>query len=366
MGDAPRLLVITPDFPPARGGIQVLAHRLAAGIEGFRTEVITLEQPGGVEFDRDSGLSVRRVAAPGRLRAAGNALLNTAALEHALRFRPQATLSLHIVASPAAAAIRRTLGARTVQYFHAEEVGAKPRLAAFAARQADEVIAVSAYTADLITATGAAPARIRFIPGGVDIPDDASPLPADRPTFVTIARLGERYKGHDVMIRALPLVLARVPDARWVVIGDGPLRPGLEHLALSYGVRDSISFLGAIADEERDQWLRRARLLAMPSRLPAGHFAGEGFGIAYLEAGAYHKPVLAGNVGGALDAVLDGESGLLVDPTDPVVVADAISTLLLDGELAERLGEGGARRAEDQAWPLICRRVESVLRGERG
>ncbi len=81
---------------------------------------------------------------------------------------------------------------------------------------------------------------------------------------------------------------------------------------------DAIRFLGSVSDEERNLWLRRAHLLAMPSRLPAGGFAGEGFGIAYLEAGAYGKPVVAGNVGGALDSVSDGESGLLVDPTDPV------------------------------------------------
>ena len=83
----------------------------------------------------------------------------------------------------------------------------------------------------------------------------------------------------------------------------------------------------------------------MPSRLPAGGFAGEGFGIVYLEAGAYGKPVVAGNVGGAVDAVLDGETGLLVDPTDALEVADAITRLLLDEQLATRLGGAGADRA---------------------
>jgi phosphatidyl-myo-inositol dimannoside synthase len=127
-------------------------------------------------------------------------------------------------------------------------------------------------------------------------------------------------------------------------------------------VADSVDFLGAVSDERRDSWLRRARVLAMPSRLPAGGFAGEGFGIVYLEAGAHGKPVIAGNVGGALDAVADGESGLLVDPTDPLKVADAISSLLLDDELASRLGRGGAERARRFAWPTIVERVEKVLR----
>jgi len=199
------------------------------------------------------------------------------------------------------------------------------------------------------------------IGNGTDVPADASPLDDARPTILTIARIEERYKGHDTLVRALPLVLAKVPDAQWVVIGEGSLRPGLEALAASYGVSQAIRFLGAVADEQRNLWLRRARLLAMPSRLPAGGFAGEGFGIVYLEAGAYGKPVVAGNVGGALDAVRDGETGLLVEPTDPLLVAEAITRLLLDSELARRLGEAGRRHALAHTWPHVVDRVEAVL-----
>lgn len=357
----PRLLIITPDFPPAPGGIQVVAHRIASGVRAMDVEVVAPEAAGAERFDTQVGLTVRRVHGGARLRGGQNALLNAAALAHAVRFRPDVTLSAHIVASPAAAAIRRTLGARTVQYFHAEEIGAKPRLAAFAATQADASIAVSAYTAGLIAATGAPTRRVTVIANGTDIPADQAPLPAGRPTILTIARIEERYKGHDVMVRALALVLAKVPDAQWVVIGDGSLRPGLEELARSYGVADSISFLGAVSDEQRDAWLARAQLLAMPSRLPAGGFAGEGFGIVYLEAAAHGKPVVAGNVGGAPDAVIDGETGLLVDPQSPPAVAEAIVRLLSDEELAQRLGAAGRRRAEELSWPHVVERVEQLL-----
>jgi phosphatidylinositol alpha-1,6-mannosyltransferase len=248
-----------------------------------------------------------------------------------------------------------------VQYFHAKEIGAKPALASFAARQAQATIAVSAYTADLVAATGSTPSRTHLIPPGVDLPVDTEPLPESRPTLLTIARLEDRYKGHDVIIRALPLIRAAIPDVQWIVIGEGPLRSGLEHLAAAHAVADSIRFLGAVSDEERNSWLRRADLLAMPSRLPDGDFAGEGFGIVYLEAGAYGKPVLAGNVAGALDAVADGESGLLVDPGDHLAVADGATRLLRDRELAQRLGAAGAKRARDFSWPRICERVEAVL-----
>jgi len=338
-----------------------MAHRLAGGLKGFDRKVVTLASAGAAQFDARSDPAIRRVSADRRLGATRNLILNAVALREALRFRPHATLSVHIVTSPAAAAIRRALGARTVQYFHAKEIPNKPKLAAFAVRHANTVIAVSAYTSGLVTATEVTPAAIRLIPPGVDLPSDPRPLPAERPTFVTIARLEDRYKGHDVLITALALVRRRVPDVEWVVIGDGPLRPELEELARSGEVADSVRFLGSISDEERNLWLRRADLLAMPSRLPGGNSAGEGFGIAYLEAAAYGKPVVAGNVGGALDAVADKQSGLLVDPTDPGAVADAITRLLLDRELARRLGAAGAERAQSFAWPRIAERVEAVL-----
>jgi phosphatidylinositol alpha-1,6-mannosyltransferase len=379
MAARPRLLILTPDYPPAPGGIQMVSERLAAGIDSFQTRVLALAEPGAAQFDRSRSTSVRRVRGSSLPHAGRLAVMNAFAVREALLFRPDVTLSMHIVASPAAAAIKRALGVPVVQYFHAEEIGARARLAAFAAQRADAAIAVSGYTAELVRATGAAPAKITVIPNGVDVPaasapalapasslapspeGDPAPEPVERPTFLTLARIQERYKGHDVLVRALALVRAKVPDVRWVVIGDGSLRPGIEALARSYGVADSARFLGSVSDERRNAWLRRTHLLAMPSRLPAGGFAGEGFGIVYLEAGAYGKPVIGGNVGGAPDAILDGVTGLLVDPLDELALAEAITTLLLDRRLAGRLGAAGRRRAEEHAWPVIIARVQAVL-----
>ncbi len=366
--ERPRLLLLTPDFPPAPGGIQVVAHRLATGLQGFETTVLAPGSPGTAAFDARSGVRTIRVPTPATLPGAARvALLNAAALARAPAHRPALTLSMHIVASPAAAAIRRANGARTAQYFHAEEIGARPQLAAFAARHADLSIAVSGYTAGLVREAaqrrGARASALSVIGNGTDAPEDATPLPDEpgKATILTVGRIEERYKGHDTMARALPLVLAKVPQAQWVVIGEGSLRASVEALAASHGVTHATRFLGAVSDAGRNEWLRRARLLAMPSRLPAGGFAGEGFGIVYLEAGAYGKPVVAGNVGGAPDAVRDGETGLLVDPTDPVEVAGAIVSLLQDADLAGRLGANGRANALAHTWPHVAARVEEAL-----
>jgi phosphatidylinositol alpha-1,6-mannosyltransferase len=360
-GRRPRLLLLTPDFPPARGGIQALSHGVATGIKGFDTRVVALGGPGDGSFDASGELAVHRVRPAAQFGRGRVVALNAAAYVEALRFRPDAVLSAHIVAAPAATAIRRTLGARTVQYLHANEIGDKPRLAAFAAQRADVVIALSSYTATLIRATGASVKDMRMIPPGVELPEDPAPLPAERPTLLTIARMNDSYKGHDVLMQALVKVRAQVPAVQWIVIGDGLLRADLEALAHKLDIAESVRFLGSVSDAQRDEWLRRADVFAMPSRLPGGTLAGEGFGIVYLEAAAYGKPVVAGNVAGALDAVADGETGQLVDPTDPHAVAAAISTLLLDRDLAQRMGARGAERAKGFEWPIIASRVEAVL-----
>jgi len=356
-----RVLVLTPDFPPERGGIQVLVHRLVRHARSTDMRVVTLDAAGAELHDRRELLDVRRVRPRGRSRKRAILLLNRMAVGEALRFRPDVVLSAHIVTSPAAWLIRHLIGAQTVQYLHADEIRARPALTGFAVRHADAVVAVSAHTRELAIAAGAEPSRLHRIPNGVDLPAPSHVERASQPMVVTVARLRDRYKGHDVLTRAMPLIRERIPDVQWIVVGDGPLRPHLEQLASAHGLDGHVCFVGEVPDAERDAWLDRAHVFAMPSRLPQGGVGGEGFGIVFLEANAHGLPVVAGNVGGALDAVVHGETGLLVDPTDPKAVADAICTLLLDPGRAGELGRAGAARARRFVWPAIAERVEELL-----
>jgi phosphatidylinositol alpha-1,6-mannosyltransferase len=171
-----------------------------------------------------------------------------------------------------------------------------------------------------------------------------------------------RYKGHDVMVRALPLVRARVPDARWVVVGDGPFRPAVESAVAAYGLAEAVELLGRVSDEERNGWLERANVFCMPSRVPAAGLGGEGFGSAYQEAGARGLPAIGGNVAGALDAVADGETGLLVDPADHIAVSGAAIELLSNPARAQQMGAAARRRAEQNSWPRVAEQLEAALR----
>jgi phosphatidylinositol alpha-1,6-mannosyltransferase len=363
-----RVLLLSPDFPPAVGGIQTLAHRLALNMPRCRIRVVTRAvEPTGA-WDEGKELDVVRVGT-GMSGPVANAFLNVRAVLEGLRFRPHAVLSGHIVGSPAAQVLARTLRVPVVQYVHADELRFRRRLGAFAVRTAAATVAVSRHTRGLVLGLGAAPERIRVIPNGVDFPERVPAARADRPTIVTVARLEQRYKGHDVLLRALPLVLERVPGVQWLVVGEGSLRQELERQASASALDGVVRFVGALDDRERDAALDSAHVFAMPSRLPAGGVGGEGFGIAYLEAAAHGLPVVAGNVGGAVDAVVHEETGLLVDPAEHVDVADALVRLLVDRDLAERLGRAGRERARRFSWPSVAAQVEALLlelAGDRG
>jgi phosphatidylinositol alpha-1,6-mannosyltransferase len=357
----PRVLLVTPDFPPAFGGIQRLMHRLAEHLRRMEVRVVTVGGEGSDAFDRGHAVSVARSPAVGLAGHSGAiAFLNVRAVLEALRFRPHVVLSGHIYTSPAALAMKRLLRTPYVQYLHGREVIIRPRLTRAGLRGAAAVVAVSSYTRQLALDHGAVEGRVHVVPPGIDLPELSTADRFETPTVVTIARLEQRYKGHDVLLRALPLVRSRVAGARLVVVGDGPLQPAYESLAHSLGLDGSVEFPGALDDAARDDMLDRAHVFAMPSRLPLDG-GGEGFGIVYLEAAVHHLPTVAGDVAGARDAVVHGETGLLVDPTDHVAVADALTTLLERPDAAARMGKAAAERANQFAWPVIARRVEDVL-----
>ena len=360
----PRVLVLTPDYPPAYGGIQELAYRVVTGWSRVEARVVTLRTAGSTAFDRASTQTVRRVPPmPLGGRRAAMLVLNGVAVVEAIRFRPDVVFSVHIAAGLAARVLRSLAGLPYVQYVHGKEVTARPRLAAFLLGTADMVAANSRYTELLALRHGARPELLHVIAPGVEVTGaggERERRDKRAPIVLVISRLDDRYKGHDVLIRAMPLVRARIPGARLVVIGDGVLRSSYERLAHAIGISGSVDFLGAVGPDERDDWLDRARVFAMPSRLTSDG-GGEGFGIAYLEAGAHRLPVVGGNVGGALDAVVDGETGLLVDPTDHVAVADAIAELLADRGKAARLGQEGCRRAELHTWTRTAEQLEDLL-----
>jgi phosphatidylinositol alpha-1,6-mannosyltransferase len=247
---------------------------------------------------------------------------------------------------------------------HAKEVREQPRLARAAVRWADTLVAVSEFSRDLALECDAPADRVRIVHPGVTLPSTA-PVPLrlrpGPPTIVTVARMSDRHKGHDVALAAMELLHARVPTARWVMIGDGALRQGLRDAALRRGLGDCVLFPGAVDDSTVSTSLSSADVFCLLSRDPGGGAAGEGFGIVLIEAGAHGLPVVAGRVPGVVDAVQDHVTGLLVDPEDPREAADALERLLVDGRLAESLAQANLARARELAWPMVVDRYRALI-----
>jgi phosphatidylinositol alpha-1,6-mannosyltransferase len=357
-----RVLVITPDYPPAKGGIQKLLFDIAHHLPGCEVEVVTQGRAGGA--DRRDPVPVRRSGELGRLDPRLGILgVNALALARGLRRRPDVVLCGHVVTAPAAAALARLAGCPFVLVVHAAEVAHRPGAAGWACRRAAAVIAVSAFSAGLAERAGAA--KVHVIHPGIAAPATDPELGGRAPEIVAVGRLQERYKGYDVLVRAMALVRAALPEATLQVVGDGPLRPALEAQARAAGLGRAVVFHGRLEDPARDALMDRAACLALPSRLGPGG-VGEGFGIVCLEAAAHGLAVVAGRAAGALDAVEDGVSGILVDPTDPVDTADALIRVLRHDGLRRRLAEGGLRRAREQDWARVGARVREVLAATAG
>ena len=229
------------------------------------------------------------------------------------------------------------------------------------------VIANSHFTAKVSQDLGAPPGKVLVLNPGIDVerfaPGErpqclASELgigPQDR-VLLSLGRLVPR-KGFDITLRALPRVLEAHPSTRYIIAGEGPDRGRLEELAASLQLDDCVRFAGPIAAGELPLYYRLADLFVMPSRYIEKEGNVEGFGIVFLEAALSEIPSIGGRSGGIPDAVLHGETGLLVDPEDVMDCAAAISDLLADSERLTRMGrQARARAIAEFSWRSVVER----------
>ncbi|HUR81201.1 MAG TPA: glycosyltransferase family 4 protein [Thermoanaerobaculia bacterium] len=231
------------------------------------------------------------------------------------------------------------------------------RVARAVLRDAARVIVISDFGATEALRRGVEASRIVKIVPPVD---SETFRPAQRrdhtPTLLPVARLIPR-KGHDVVLRALPRVIAAIGDVRYVIVGDGPERARLEALARELGV--PAQFAGRVQDTV--PYFQDCDVFVMMSRSEEEGEV-EGFGIAFAEASACGKPVIGGRSGGTAEAVLDGLTGLLIDPHDVGALAQAIVNLLTDREQAELMGARGREFVERELSIASAReRVDELL-----
>jgi len=266
-------------------------------------------------------------------------------------------------------------GAPTVGLIYGSELWAPwtRRVTRLLGRRLERAIAISQFTATEAVEAGVPADRLVIAPLG------ASPPPAtvgsdevlDRlglrhkgravPFLLTVSRLAP-HKGHDVVLRALPTVLRRHPDVRYVIAGGGPIAEDLSKLAHELGIEHAVRMPGDVDDVSKAALMAHCRAFVMPSRESRRPPLFEGFGIVYIEAAMAGRPSLAGASGGVADAVVHGQTGLLVDPTSVADVAGGALRLLDDPAFADALGERARERAlRDHTWSAAIDRMERCM-----
>lgn len=181
---------------------------------------------------------------------------------------------------------------------------------------------------------------------------------SDKKVLLSVGRLVER-KGNDKVIKALPEVIQNIPNLVYLIAGNGPCKEPLKKMVEDLGLEENVRFIGYVPDNQLPKYYNLCDVFIMPSRTEKGD--PEGFGIVYLEAGACGKPVIGSRMGGIPDAVLNGKTGILVDPLDEREIADAILELLSDENKANQMGEYGRRRAEKLNWEAASDKLKKII-----
>ncbi|KRV50173.1 alpha-(1-2)-phosphatidylinositol mannosyltransferase [Wenjunlia vitaminophila] len=374
-----KTLIVTNDFPPRPGGIQAFVHCLALQLDPKQVVVYASTTKDTAEVARfDAGQPFPVVRDRSRVLLPSRRVTRRAVRllrEHgcsSVWFGAAAPLGLM------APALREAGARRIVATTHGHEAGwaALPVTRQLLRRIGDGVDTVTflgEYTRSRIApalSPRAAGAMVRLTPGveaelfhpGVDRQAVRDRLRlSTRPVVVCVSRLVPR-KGQDTLIRAWPRVLARVPDAVLLVVGGGPGLRRLERLAETAGVREAVRFTGEVPWTELPAHYAAGDVFAMPCRTRLRGLDVEGLGIVYLEASATGLPVIAGDSGGAPDAVLQGETGYVVRGGSPASVAERVVELLDDPGLRRRMGERGRSWVEESwRWDRLAQRLAALL-----
>ena len=372
-------LFSTNDFGPRAGGIETFVHGLIERLPKGSVIVYTSAQANAQTFDAEwllkYGVEVIRdrskilLPTPRVIKACQKLISNRKLSKVA--FGAAAPLAMM------ARAMRSAGAQKVVALTHGHEVWwAKVPPFSFAIRYMSKNIDAITYLGDYTKGeiskalSEADASKLVQIAPGIDvdhfIPTDSSNLRAelgltDKSVIISVGRLVHR-KGQDKLISALPEIKTSVPNVHLVLVGVGPHQEYLEKLALKLNVSDCVTFIGRINYAELPEYICLGDIFAMPSRSRFFGLEVEGLGIVYLEASACGLPVVGGKSGGAPDAVLVGETGMVVDGTNSSEIADACIELLNNPELCALMGANGrAWIIENWRWEIWATRYAALL-----
>ena len=373
------ILFVTNDFGPRAGGIETFIIGLIERRAFGSTIIYTSAQHGSEEYDKQwlekFGVIVIRDRAKILLPTPRVAInLARVVKEHSISvaaFGAAAPLGL------LSASLKRAGVKKTVALTHGHEVWwAKVFPFNLAMRRigstVDSLTYLGEFTQKAISqalSKKAAEQMVKIAPG-IDVehfsPQDSLALRRElgidnKKVIVSVGRLVHR-KGQDHLIESMPEILKKVPDAHLLMVGQGPYLEHLAKLVAIHKVENHVSFIGRIQYAELPRFICAGDVFAMPSRSRLAGLEVEGLGIVYLEASACGLPVVAGDSGGAPDAVVQGVTGLVVDGTNNAHIASSIISLLNDPQKSQAMGAAGRQWIIDNwRWEIWSTRFNLLL-----
>lgn len=375
-----KILFVTNDFGPRAGGIESFIMGLVERLPRATVTVYTSSQGDTARYDskwlEDYGVKV--------IRDQSKMLLPTLRVSRALKKIIQEekfSIACFGAAAPLgllASTLRRAGIARIISLTHGHEVWwAKVFPFNLVIHRVGESVDALTYLGDFTRrnissalSPKAREAMVRIAPG-IDIahfrPDGASSKLRDelglssKSVIVSVGRLVPR-KGQDRLIQALPLIRNSIPNVHLLLVGEGSYRKSLEKLVEEEKVKDHVTFVGRVSYNQLPEYFRCGDIFAMPSRSRMAGLEVEGLGIVYLEASGCGLPVIAGNSGGAPDAVVDGVTGIVVDGTNINAIAAAIVRVLSDPAKRKAMGVvGNEWVASGWSWEIWSAKFAQLL-----
>lgn len=373
-----RGLLISETFFPNLGGVETFLHNLCC-FSSYRVDVLTTFNKDAHDFDRNAEYSIFRIKDRPMfgyisyfMKAIRLLLFNRYDFLFVGTVRPAAYIAI---------LLKKIFNIPLILLYHGLDIdrsfATDPSRLKSLLRHCDLILANSRYSREYYKAKGLSVGNAEILYPGVDtrfftwavgIPEEFKNLAT--PLILSVGRLIHR-KNHSMVLRALRMVIGQVPEVYYAIVGDGPQRGALENLVSELDIKDHVYFLGSTNARQLVGLYRACDIFVLPSRVyeHSDYVSYEGFGIVFIEAGACERPVIGAHSGGISEAITHGETGYLVDPDNPVELAERIKELLTDRKKAVEMGKAGRRLAvEKMDWRMVARRfdnmIEEMLKGK--
>jgi glycosyltransferase involved in cell wall biosynthesis len=353
-----KILQLTEHYLPFLGGVEVNTHEICKRLirDGFEVEVICGREKGTIKNEVIDGVKIHRIFNFGLIKLKYDvgrispkmllsALKNDADIVHAHAYGFFPTYASVFSNKPT---LITTHSDPTAKIFAFGDLSRSIPL-----RLCDHVVATTELEKQHLIKRGVSSEKISLIPNGITLPPLNVPK-IDYPskTILCLARLDTAHKGQDILLQAMPKVISKVPGVKLWIAGDGKDEKILKDLTQRLKISKNVEFKGPITNPIKSQLLKNCSVLCIPPRT-------ESFGVVYLEAMAYGRPIVTTRVGGIPEVV--GDSALLVPPNDSSALANELVHVLCDDKLAEGLRKRSLERVKHFDWEHIVKKYEDLF-----